>query len=151
MVFSLLWIEDDPNDILLGERMLRKTGFPAPFVARDGEEAIAYLDGRGEFEDRLRYPLPDLVLSDLKLPRVSGFDVLRWMRDRDGFRRIPVVILTSSRQRHDIDLAYDCGANAYLVKPIETRVLGEVFRSFHRFWVEQNLYPTAGVKQVPVK
>ena len=103
MTYTLLWIEDDPNDILLGERALRKSGFPAPIVLRDGEEAISYLSGKGAYDDRVRYPFPSLVLSDLKLPRVSGFDVLRWMRDQDGIRRIPAIILTSSRQRRDID------------------------------------------------
>ena len=141
MTNTLLWIEDDPNDILLGERALQKSGFPKPVIIRDGEEAIAYLSGRDAYEDRTRYPLPSLILSDLKLPRVSGFDVLRWLRDQEGLRRIPVIILTSSRQRRDIDMAYDCGANAYLVKPIESKILVELFQSLATFWVKHNANP----------
>ncbi|MBV8878757.1 MAG: response regulator [Planctomycetaceae bacterium] len=146
MTYTLLWIEDDPNDILLGERALRKAGFPKPFVMRDGEEAIAYLSGKGQYDDRTRFPLPSLVLSDLKLPRVSGFDVLRWMREQDGLRRIPMVMLTSSRQRSDIDAAYESGANGYLVKPIETQQLIEVFHSLHAFWVVHNAGPEVQLK-----
>ena len=72
---------------------------------------------------------------------MSGFDVLRWLREQDGLRRIPVVILTSSRQRRDIDLAYDYGANAYLVKPIETQALADLFRSLFSFWMSYNSSP----------
>jgi len=148
MTFTMLWIEDDPNDILLGERAMTKSGFPTPIVLRDGEEAIAYLGGKGIYEDRVRYPLPSLILTDLKLPRVSGIDVLRWLRAQQGLCRIPVVILTSSRQRRDIDLAYDCGANAYLVKPIESHVLVELFRSLSSFWVTHNSGPEVTLKSL---
>src|SRR5213078_4699871 len=141
MTFTLLWIEDDPNDILLGERAMAKSGFPKPVILRDGEEAIDYLGGKGIHEDRVRHPLPSLILSDLKLPRVSGIDVLRWLRKQDGLCRIPFVILTSSRQRRDIDTAYDCGANAYLVKPIESHVLVELFKSLYSFWMTHNSSP----------
>lgn len=146
MTFTLLWVEDDPNDILLGERALRKVGFPAPIVLRDGEEAIAYLSGKNQYEDRSRHPLPSLVLSDLKLPRVSGFDLIRWIRDQDELRRIPAVIFTSSRQRRDIDTAYDCGASAYLVKPIETQILVDLFRSLHTFWAVYNTGPQVSLR-----
>ncbi|HLY73034.1 MAG TPA: response regulator [Planctomycetota bacterium] len=141
MMYTLLWIEDDPNDILLGERALHKSGFPKPIVLRDGEEAIAYLSGKGPYEDRSRHPLPSLILSDLKLPRVSGFDIVRWLRDQKGLRRIPFIFFTSSRQRRDIDLAYDCGANAYLVKPVESHVLVDLFRSLCSFWMSYNASP----------
>lgn len=146
MTFPVLWVEDDPNDILLGERALRKAGFSSPMVVRDGEEALAYLSGKGGYDDRTRHPLPSLLLSDLKLPRLSGFDVLRWLRDQDSLRRIPAVILTSSRQRRDIDTAYDCGASAYLVKPIETQILVDVFRSLHSFWAVHNTGPHVSLR-----
>lgn len=135
MTFKLLWVEDDPDDILLGERALIKGGFDNPQIVRDGEEAIAYLSGKGEYADRVRFPLPSLVLLDLKLPRKSGFEVVRWMRGVDGLRRIPVVILSSSQERHDIDRAYDYGANAYLVKPVEHKMFLTLVQGLYQFWV----------------
>ncbi len=146
--FSLFWVEDDPNDLLLGERAILKAGFPKPEVARDGEQAIEYLSGLGEYADRARYPLPGLILLDLKLPRLSGFEVLRWIREREGLRRIPVVMLTSSRERRDIDRAYDCGASAYLVKPVETQAFSELVRSLYAFWVIWNTAPEVPVHMV---
>ena len=141
MRFTLLWVEDSPDDILLGERALVKAGFEKPEIVRDGEQAIAYLGGTGEFADRSRFPVPSLVLLDLKLPRKSGFEVLGWMRGVEGLKRIPVVILTSSQERHDIDRAYDLGANAYLVKPVENRVFLELAKGLRLFWAALNTGP----------
>lgn len=139
MSFTLLWVEDDPNDVLLGERALVKAGFERPSVVRDGEQAVLYLSGSGEYADRERFPMPSLVLLDLKLPRKSGFEVVRWIREQErGLKRIPVVILTSSQERHDIERAYDCGASAYLVKPVDTKMFSEVVRGLHLFWVTFN-------------
>ena len=138
MTFTLLWVEDDPDDLLLGGRAMRKAGFEKPMVARDGEEAIAYLAGHGRFAHRLEHPLPSLVLLDLKLPRKSGFEVMRWIRGREGLKRTPLVVLSSSQERHDIERAYDCGANAYLVKPVATKMFVEILRGLHLFWATFN-------------
>ncbi|HEX7899268.1 MAG TPA: response regulator [Planctomycetota bacterium] len=143
MSFTLLWVEDDPDDILLGGRALIKGGFEKPQIVRDGEDAIAYLSGKAPFDDRAQFPMPSLVLLDLKLPRKSGIEVLKWIRGMEGLKRIPVVILTSSRERHDIDRAYDTGANAYLVKPVEHRTFTEVVRGLHLFWATLNTRPEA--------
>ena len=83
----------------------------------DGDEAIQYLSGTGEFSDRTRYPLPCLLLLDLNLPRQSGLEVLEWVRSQPSLQSMPVVILTSSSQDRDIGSAYSLGANGYLVKP----------------------------------
>lgn len=147
MTQALLWIEDDPNDILLGERALQKSGLPKSIIVRDGEEAIAYLAGVAPYEDRTQFPLPSLILSDLKLPRVSGFEVLRWLRSQESLRRIPFVVFTSSKQRRDIDMAYDLGANAYLVKPIESQVLAERLKSLCSFWMTHNSNPEVSLKE----
>lgn len=149
MSFTLLWVEDDPDDVLLGKRALIKGGFEKPQIVRDGEEAIAYLSGKGPFADRVQFPMPSLVLLDLKLPRKSGIEVLRWIRGAEGLKRIPVVILTSSRERHDIDRAYDTGANAFLVKPVELRTFAEVARGLHLFWATLNTNPEAALEQSP--
>ncbi|RPH43377.1 MAG: response regulator [Planctomycetota bacterium] len=149
MTFTLLWVEDDPDDVLLGERALMKAGFEQPMIARDGDEAISYMAGEGEFADRARFPLPSLVLLDLKLPRKSGLEVLRWIRGHEGLKRIPVIMLTSSQERHDIDRAYDSGANAYLVKPVEMRAFSEVVLGLHHFWVMLNTRPEALPQQSP--
>jgi CheY-like chemotaxis protein len=143
MKFTLLWVEDDADDVLLGERALIKAGFTKPMIVRDGDQAVSYLTGEGEFADRARFPMPSLVLLDLKLPRRSGFEIMKWIRGQEGLRRLPVVILTSSQERHDIARAYDYGANAYLVKPVETRRFAEVIRGLHQFWVTLNWSPEA--------
>lgn len=151
MSFTLLWVEDDPNDVILGLRALRKAGFPEPAVVRDGEAAVSYLSGEGDYADRARFPLPGLVLLDLKLPRLSGFEVLRWIRRQDGLRRLPTVVMTSSKERRDVDRAYDYGASAYLVKPIETHAMGELVRSLYAFWVTWNTPPEVAPESAPEK
>jgi len=107
---SVLLVEDDPNDVALTQRAFERAGFANPLqVLSDGEQAIGYLGGEASYADRNRYPLPILVLLDLKLPRTSGFEVLAWIRGAPNIRRLPVVVLTSSQQSPDIDRAYDAG------------------------------------------
>lgn len=132
---TLLWVEDDPNDVFFFERALRKLGLGgrARFL-RDGQEALDYLSGSGAFADRTAHPLPDLILLDLKLPRVSGFEVVTWLRSRPELRRIPVVVFTSSRERCDIDRAYDLGVNSYLVKPLSFEDLFALLKLLHGYW-----------------
>ena len=149
MSFTLLWVEDDPDDVLIGHRALTKGGFEKIQIVRDGEEAVAYLSGKGPFADRSQFPMPSLVLLDIKLPRMSGVEVLRWIRGVEGLRRIPAVMLTSSRERHDINRAYDAGANAYLVKPVELRTFAEVVRGLHHFWATLNTSPEAALEHSP--
>ena len=141
MSFTLLWVEDDPDDVLLGERALIKAGFEKLMIARDGEEAVSYLSGSGDFADRTRFPIPSLVLLDLKLPRKSGLEVVKWIRGVEGLKRIPVVILTSSQEQSDMERAYDYGANAYLVKPVGHRTFAEVVHGLHLFWATLNRTP----------
>jgi CheY-like chemotaxis protein len=117
--FVLLLVEDNPDDVLFLRRALRKGGHSLRLeVVQNGEEAIAYLSGQGTYVDRRRHPLPTHVLLDLKLPKISGFEVLAWMRSRPEFASIPVSILSSSPQTADIDRARALGADCYLTKPI---------------------------------
>ena len=138
----ILQVEDDPNDVMLLERAFKKAGLEAELlVVPDGEELINYLDGNGAFRDRGRFPLPTLVLLDIKLPRRSGFDVLRWMRSRPGGWRVPVVMLTSSNQPLDVDRAYESGASGYIVKSIDFESLVRSLRAIDDFWMKSNVIP----------
>jgi len=136
---SILHVEDDPNDALLFEHACRKAGvlFNVQTV-HDGDDAISYLRGTGEFVDRAKHPLPQLMLLDLKMPRLSGFEVLMWVRKEASFQRLPVIVLTSSNHEVDVKRAYDLGANSYLVKPVGFEALIEVVRTIHAYWFSLN-------------
>ena len=138
----VLLVEDDPNDQILIRRAFAKAQLPnAVHLVEDGDAAVAYLAGEGSYADRQAHPLPGLVLLDLKLPRRSGLEVLGWLRAQPVLGRIPVVILTSSRQRDDIDRAYDLHANSYVVKPVDLPALSEVVRSAAIYWTVTNEPP----------
>ncbi len=133
---TILLVEDDPDDVLLIRRALRNAKIANPLrEVADGDEAIAYLSGANGYGDRDANPLPVLVLLDLKLPRRDGFEVLRWIRAQPGLRRLPVVVLTSSRETADVNRAYDEGANSYLVKPVAFDALLELVRRVDEFWL----------------
>jgi CheY-like chemotaxis protein len=118
---GLLIVEDDPDALFLLRRALLKAGLSVPIhVVVDGEDAVAYLSGRGDYADRTAHPLPTLVLLDLKLPRKSGLEVLEWMRQQPRLRRIPVVIITTSGEERDRRRALELGAREYYIKPIES-------------------------------
>ena len=135
MTGPLLLVEDHPADVLLIRRAFKKAAIDIPIRAvGDGEEAIAYLSGAGVYADRDEYPLPVLVLLDLKLPKKSGFEVLQWLREQPDLRRLPVTVLTSSKESSDIDRAYEFGANSYLVKPPAFDNLQELMRRLGLFW-----------------
>jgi CheY-like chemotaxis protein len=148
MSTKILWVEDDPNDVLLIGRAIRKAELDPPALARDGYEAVAYLSGSGAFADRHTYPFPTLVLLDLKLPKMSGFEVLRWIREHEETSRIPVVMFTSSRERADIDRAYALGANAYLLKSVDQEQLVEALRRLRAFWMDLNLNPSGPTREI---
>jgi CheY-like chemotaxis protein len=127
---------------------MEKAGIENPVQpATEGQQAIDYLKGKGKFADRSVYPLPCLILLDLKLPRVPGLEVLKWIR-QEARLNIPVVVLTSSQNNTDIAAAYDLGANAYLVKPSDTFKLAEIVTAIKDFWLTQNTPPP---ESVPVR
>jgi CheY-like chemotaxis protein len=116
----ILVAEDNDNDVALLLRAFQKGKLSNPVqVVRDGEQAIAYLQGEGRFQNRAEYPLPSLLLLDLKMPRKDGFEVLEWIRRQEGLRALPVVVLTLSEELKDVNRAYQMGANSFLVKPID--------------------------------
>ena len=138
----ILLVEDDPDDVLLIRRAMRQARLANPVsVVGDGEAAVAYLEGRGPYADRAAHPLPALVLLDLKLPRLSGFEVLSWLRAQPGLRRLPVVVLTSSDQPVDVNRAYELGANTYMVKPGSLDRLIEIVKSVDVYWCLLSTHP----------
>jgi CheY-like chemotaxis protein len=139
---TILLVEDNPTDVLLIQRAFAKARLGNPVqVVGDGDAVIDYLTGTGTYADRARFPLPILILLDLKLPRRSGLEVLAWLREQETLKRIPVVMLTSSQQRQDVNAAYDIGVNSYLVKPVEFDALFELLRTVNLYWVMFNTKP----------
>jgi CheY-like chemotaxis protein len=140
--YVILLVEDDPNDIILIKRAFGKANITNRIqVVEDGEEAISYLAGKGRYGDRQNYPLPILILLDLKLPRKSDHEVLEWLRQQPMLKRLTVVVLTSSQQSSDVNRAYDLGANSYLVKPVTFDTLVEMVKGLNFYWVILNENP----------
>jgi len=139
MAKRVLIAEDDPSDVFFLKRAFVLAGVPAVLTfGRDGQEAIDYLEGESRYADRKAYPLPDLMLLDLKMPRLDGFDVLNWLRQQPGLKRLLVTVLTSSDQPQDINRAYDLGANSYLLKPHSAEHLSELVKHVQKYWLELN-------------
>jgi CheY-like chemotaxis protein len=140
---TVLVVEDNPTDVMLIRRAFIKANIGNPLqVVHDGDEAVQYLAGEGIFADRTGYPLPAVMLLDLKLPRRSGLEVLQWVRGRTALRRLPVVVLTSSNQSQDVNRAYDLGANSYLVKPVEFDELKDMLGKVNVYWIALNKKPS---------
>lgn len=141
--FNILLVEDEPNDVFLIERAFRKCESQHCLQSvHDGEQAIAYLCGAREFADRQKYPIPSLILLDLKLPRRGGLEVLAWLRGRhDSLKRLPVIVLTSSKQASDVNRAYELGVNSYLVKPVAFDGLLELVKAVDSYWTRFNERP----------
>jgi CheY-like chemotaxis protein len=142
---TILLVEDNPKDVLLMQRAFRKANLANPLqVVEDGEAAIHYLSGEELYSDRTCYPLPVLILLDLKLPRKSGAEVLAWLRQQPKLKRLPVVVLTSSKEYADINKVYDLGANAYMVKPVAFDSLVEIVKMLNMHWIIFNEKPQVG-------
>jgi CheY-like chemotaxis protein len=112
-------------------------------VVRDGEDAMSYLSGEGKFSNRAEYPLPDLILLDLKMPRIDGFEVLRWIRRQPGFASIRIVVLTSSDAIPDVNQAYALGANSFMVKPLDFQNVVEMSKILRTYWLDMDKAPEA--------
>ena len=132
----VLHIDDDANDTALLQAATRRAGVSFQLHnAHDSEQAISYLSGQGNFADRKAHPLPSLVLLDLKMPRATGFELLRWIRSRIQFTNLPVIVLSGSELKDDIRRAYDIGANSYLVKPLGFEALVSMVKQLSNSWV----------------
>jgi len=140
--YGILLIEDNSTDILLIERAFQHANVANPIrIVRDGDEAVDYLSGKGNYGDRTQYPLPSLILLDLKLPRRHGLEVLGWIKQQDLLKRIPVVILTASQEDIDVDRAYDLGVSSYLVKPVQLDALRKLVETINAYWLRINQFP----------
>ncbi len=146
---TILQVDDDPNDVCLLQHALKKAGVANPVqVVSDGQEAIDYLRGAGKFSDREKFPVPCLLLMDLKLPHVMGLDVLRWIRTQPG-TPLMVIMLTASAAEADISEAYRLGANAFLTKPSEAGKLEDMVRAIKAFWLTHNTLPPDALNESP--
>jgi len=134
---DILMADDDPDDRMMTEQALRqyrlKNGL---FFVEDGQDLLDYLHHRGTYTDVARYPLPDLILLDLNMPRKDGREALSEIKSNPQLRRIPVVVLTTSKAEEDILRSYDLGANAYITKPVSFQGLAETMRVLGTFWFE---------------
>ncbi len=140
--FTVLLAEDNSTDALMVQRAFKKANLLNPvLVVEDGDKAVDYLAGAGPYGDREKYPIPVLILLDVKLPRRSGLEVLHWLRQQPGLKRLPAVMLTSSQDSADINRAYDMGANSYLVKPVEFDPLLNLVKTLGLYWVVTNEKP----------
>jgi CheY-like chemotaxis protein len=138
----ILLVEDNENDVYFMQRAAKSAGIANQLqVVKDGQGAIDYLAGTGSFQNREQFPFPCMVLLDLKLPVKDGLEVLSWIRQQPKFRRLVVIILTTSRELTDIAAAYDIGVNAYLVKPSDVSVLVEMIAAMKQFWIGFNQFP----------
>jgi CheY-like chemotaxis protein len=138
---ALLLVEDNEDDVFLMKRALKGANVINPlFVAEDGQEALDYLAGASKFADRDSYPLPAVVFLDLKLPFISGHDVLRWIRRQKELDSLVVIVLTSSNEASDLSRCYALGANSYVVKPPTPEQLEELAKAFKWYWLEYNQF-----------
>lgn len=139
----VLLVEDDPSDARLIQRAFGKLDVTLAMIRlTNGDDVVSYLSGEAPYENRTTYPLPSVVLLDIKLPRRSGFEVLQWVRRQPtALNRLPVIMLTSSRHSVDINRAYDLGANSYLSKPETAAQLEQLATRFQSYWLGINESP----------
>lgn len=149
-----LLVEDSEDDILLLQRSFAKNKIANPMrVVRNGQEAILYLEGTGRYRNRTQFPLPSIVLLDLKMPGVDGFEVLAWIRQQANphLRTLRVIVLTSSDAISDVNRAYQLGANSFLVKPTDLHDLNLLTAAIRGYWMWTDQAPETSVLGESVK
>ncbi|MGB8130603.1 MAG: response regulator [Candidatus Angelobacter sp.] len=147
---TILLVEDTPSDATLIRRGFEKTAVLNPIVwVKNGQEALSYLSGLGQYDDRIKYPMPAVILLDLDLPEMTGFELLQWKRTQPYIRRIPVVVLTIDTATSAINAAYDLGANSYLVKPGNSEEILRVVKNIQEYWLKLNQAPKLVLRATP--
>lgn len=135
----ILQVEDEEPYVFLMQLMFERAAITNPLrVVSDGQMAISYLAGTGAYADREKHPLPSLVLLDLKLPKTSGFEVLKWIREQPGLKRLVVIVLSASSHPEDVERAYELGANSYIEKPLQIDRTLELIKLLKGWWLESN-------------
>jgi CheY-like chemotaxis protein len=133
--YTILLVEDEENDAMLLKMAFKKNNILNPLHwVKDGVEAIAYLNGDGVYANHALYPFPEVLIVDLKMPRMSGLELLQWIRDHSDYKVIPTIIMSSSRQDSDIKKAYELGANTYMIKPSSFDELARMVKLAHEYW-----------------
>lgn len=144
MVHRILHVEDNPDDVMLIGLAFKKAAVQVKLdVATDGERAIEILSNGGV------EAVPACVLLDIKLPTISGLDVLAWLRKQPNLKRLPVIMFTSSLLAEDINQAYDLGANSYLTKPSDLDALISLVKTIEHYWLHCNTAPLMGIPNIP--
>jgi CheY-like chemotaxis protein len=139
---TILVAEDDPDDVMLLKRAFFKAGVQAALrFVRDGQEVLDYLQGRPPFEDLKENPMPTLLLLDLKMPRLNGFDVLDWLGHQPFLHRLPVVVFSGSAEPEDLRRAYELGASSYLIKPQDPEQFMYMVLTLKSYWIDLNALP----------
>jgi CheY-like chemotaxis protein len=139
----ILLVEDDEDHAFLIRRVFWK-GTPIPLqIVRSGEEAIEYLQGMGRYSKRAEFPLPAVVLLDLRLPGISGFEVLKWIRQQPGIKTMRVVVMTCSELAQDASLACILGADSFIVKPVDLDSLIHMIEASRAYWLGIDKAPQA--------
>lgn len=142
LIIDILLVEDNKNDAELAIRALKKNNVSNSIVwVKDGEEAIHYLFGEGEYSKRNINNKPKIVLLDLKLPKIDGIEVLQKIRSNQLTKKLPVVMLTSSNEEKDIVKSYDLGVNSYVVKPLDFNDFAKSISDIGLYWVVMNQSP----------
>lgn len=132
---TLLIVDDEPADVEFLQRAFAKAGLrDSVRSVSNGEEAVAYLQGEGAFQDRAQFPLPRVIITDLKMPQMDGFQLLHWVHVSPRFRIVPIIVMTSSTSQSDVNAAFASGAGAYIVKPVEMKELERIARVITEYW-----------------
>ncbi len=137
---SILIVEDEPIDAELLQRAFKRVGLENPVRwVMNGEEAVGYMQGKGDYKDRSKHPYPRVIMTDIKMPQMDGLEFLRWMHETPQFRVVPIIILTSSARQADIDEAFKYGASAFMVKPIGLYELDRLVKLIVDYWSASKL------------
>ena len=139
---TILVAENDPNDVVFLQKAFKKNAIASPvFFCESGEELIAYLKGEGQFSDRSEYPFPRVLITDLKMPRCGGFEVLQWLKKNPRCSVLPCIVMSNSDAAKDVEKAFRLGASAYFKKPSSFTKLCDIVRLNWAFWTESILPP----------
>lgn len=140
----ILHVEDNEDDQFFLNRAFAVAGIPNTIhVVEDGQQAMDYLSCTGSYADRKRSALPCLIILDLKLPKVHGLEVLKWIRSNEEFKSVIVIVLSSSPLRNDVDTAYNIGSNSFIVKPLTADQMANIARLIKEYWLETNEFPSS--------